>query len=247
MPHNAVHNARMQHRDRQLRALIVPAAAAAQYGGQLASRAYSALPSFSGPGAVTRAIRATHEPKNIDVDANAAITLSATATPFTVLLNPTIQGTTGSTRTGRQFQMSHLRLSVSLVMGADDFDQVRVLVVEDKESRGAAPAIADVLQFNAQGLDQINTAYDFDNVPTRFKVYVDRIVCLNALAAANNPATAHFVQEVPLKSMVHCYGTGTAGTIADIDKGAVYMFVIGVQTATPTFLQYNSRITFRDI
>jgi len=240
----AAHNRRTRARQ-----LVVPAMAAAQAANGLVRGAYNALPSFAERRIVAQAVRASHEPKNLDDD-NAAFNLATTTTPQQFLVNGMAQGTTGSTRTGRQVKLDSFTLHYTLTTnGSNATDYVRVIVVSDRESRGAAMGITDLLAYNTSQADQINSTYNFDNVPSRFAVHYDEVHAFSTGAGSSgNWSSVAFVRRVVLqnRSTVHYYNT-SAGTIVDIDSGAMFMFFIGTNGSAPTGAGFSTRLIYRDI
>jgi hypothetical protein len=199
---------------------------------------------------VNAIVRASHEPKNLDI--SNTYTLSGT-TGTLVLLNAITQGVTGNSRTGRQVKLDHLRLNFTFTASsAESQDAVRIIVLIDKESRGAAPAVGDVLTNSTFGLGALLSSHNFDNVPTRFKILADEVVCIQPTVAVNSTNTVwntnifHRLFHIKLKQNVHYYNT-SAGTIADIDSGALYFITWGVNSSGESTSTYDSRLVFRDM
>jgi hypothetical protein len=219
--------------------------------GAFAGRAGRGMTNFASRGQranqrlVSSVVRATHEPKNLDVSYALA---NMNATYQSLLLNPINQGTGGSNRTGRQISADHLRIHAFLYLPtvAVSGDQVRFMVVWDKEARGAAPVQADVLANVANQVTSLNSAYQFDNVPTRFTVLFDRK--FNVIPRFSGQIFAeHFEVEVPLKGRrAHFYNTTGSG-VADIDSGSIYAFWMGYAAADFCQLSFESRLVFRDL
>jgi hypothetical protein len=189
-------------------------------------------------------IRASHEPKNIDL-LDQSFTNSGTTWTL-VLLNGTHQGVTGNSRTGRQVLTERVELSFTEQCSANPNGTVRLVVFLDKESRGAAPAWGDLLA-DATALD-IPTAmspFNFDNVPSRFRILHDTVFSLNNRYTAQQDTQTLRVS-IPVKSKTHFYNT-SSGNITDIDSGAIYMAVIDSTSTNPNATFYNSRVVFRDV
>jgi len=211
---------------------------------------YQYATSRSARPSVQRIITNSHEPKNADLASS--VGLSGTSTPVRILLNSVDQGITGTNRTGRQIQMASLRCHLLFITDPSSLtdDVVRILVFADKECRGLAPSVGEYLQSVGTVSAQAVSAYDFDNVPTRFTVLADRVVHLKATASPTTTTTTQTIQEVmvdlKLNRRVHYYNT-TGGGIVDIDSGAVWLVVIGVQNVHPSTMFYDTRIVFRDL
>lgn len=202
-------------------------------------------------GALQTIIRDSHEPKNVDVFA--ADTLSTTAAAYTlILLNAIDQGTGGSERTGRQVMLDHLDLRINFLTAttAAQGDNVRVIIVWDKECRGASFVHTDLLALNGSTVAQSVSPFNFDNVPTRLKVLYDRRVPLNPssnlTAATGLPYQTAVDVTLKLNKRVHFYNT-TGGGIADIDSGALQVFIVGAVNTNPSSLTLASRLVYRDL
>lgn len=199
---------------------------------------------------VANAVRASHEPKNVDI--YGANNLVNTNAGLTYTLNATTQGSGGTNRTGRTFQMYSLRLRYQLYTNSARTysDQVRVTLVFDKEARGALPSVGDIYQRTTYGADLTFSPFNFDN-KDRFNILYDEIhdllpsVLLSAGVLTNDIHT--FEKDINLgRRKVRCYNT-SAGTIADIDEGSLFLFITGNQTAAMPGFAYSSRLIFRDL
>lgn len=217
---------------------------------QLARRAYGALPSMTGP-SVAQIVRATHEPKNLDLFAT-GLTVSGT-TYTAVLLNPIVQGTTGNNRSGREVRNEGLRIALNFQSNQSqaNADCVRITVVRDDECRGAAPGYyQDVLQNGVFGQEALNSSFNFDNIQRRFKVLFDKRITLNPAAGVSGTYGTVFAPvliEEKLGFKTHYYNNSNAGTIADIDSGALYLFITGLDATNASGWNYDTRLIFRDL
>lgn len=181
------------------------------------------------------------------------------------LMNGTIPGNAIQNRLGRRIRMVSLRIMGAIFQvqnGAapgDDF--VHIYVVYDKQVNGTAYALADLLQScDRSGTTATNTfaSVNMSN-SKRFKILRHTFMKIECPAgvSANQPAQEstdfHKVQTVdwyiPLKGLDTQYNTGTAGTIADIQTGALFVMVLGANSAANTqySLQYNARLRFQDL
>ncbi len=202
---------------------------------------------------VRSAVRASHEPKNVDV-MTGALTLVNTNAGVVQALNLTSQGSGGTNRTGRTFTMQSLRLEYTLyTQNTQTFtDLVRVTVIFDKEARGALPATADIFANTSYGTNLLLSPFNFDNL-SRFEILYDQIhdckpmLTLNAATPAPENSLFVFRRNINLRNRkVRCYNT-SAGTIADIDEGSLFIFVTGNQTAAMPVISISSRVIFRDL
>jgi len=232
-------------------ASLAPAVAPVLRRGAESAYAYMTSPSPQ-KGVVQRIIRASHEPKNFDVFVG--VSLSATTTPVEFLLNNVDQGTGGTQRTGRQYVVE--KISLRFLFSTDGTglvgDTVRLLVFVDKESRGTTPGISDVFTLNGSNAVQTISQFNFDNVPTRFKILVDRRVELNPAASPTTTTTVPLLRAVDIelkpRQRVHCFNT-TGGAQGDVDAGTMWCWLVS-STATvshATTASVHSRIIFRDL
>lgn len=131
-------------------------------------------------------------------------------------LNNLTQGATVAQRIGNKVVMKSIHLKLSMVAGAAVQACVRFMMVYDRQPNGAFPLIADILTDQPAG---VATPYGGLNIAnkSRFNVIRD-----------------HFLTFDPAQSQVHninIYAKGrweaeygsTAGTIADLRTGAMYL------------------------
>jgi hypothetical protein len=204
----------------------------------------------SGGPSMAQIVRMAHEVKNADLQASS--TFSSTAyTPF--LLNNINQGTGGTNRTGREIQLESIRLSFFFTLpSTSSGDIIRVIVAQDRETRGVAFGTADVLQNNTYGYQQILSSHNFDNVPSRFKILLDEVVPLNPLTVTNagvyQPVFTRKLYHIDLKGRAHYFNT-TGNGVVDIDSGSIYMLLMNFNSTAGQQPNYNfdSRLVFRDV
>lgn len=180
-------------------------------------------------------VKKSMEYKAVDtaqVDATLAASVNTFSAP--VALNAMSQGTTSGTRVGRRITMKSFqyRLQFSAATGASaNPNPIRVLVVYDKQSNGAAAAATDILTTNTF-VSPINL-----NNSDRFIVISDLI----HESGAAGPSTGDCYRKLSLEAI---YG-GNAGTIADINTGAVLLMVASTGSASVTYNLYP-RIRYTD-
>jgi len=238
--------------DRQRRTRNALGATAAYAAGVAARRLLGGtIPRPVCQPSVAALVRATHEPKNLDISSTGG-TFSTTAYTLNPL-NLIVQGVTGNTRTGRQVRLESLRLSFNFQnQTAVSEDLIRVMVVYDKETRGTSPGSGDILQVNTFGLAQLNSSWNFDNVPTRFQILVDKVMSLtptvstSSTNAAWNSPDNHLLVNVKIGRQTHFYNT-SAGTVADIDSGGLFLILMGKNGTSGSAYSYDSRLVFRDL
>jgi len=248
MPYELGQHVRRHNRRMQMQTVAIPAAAAFSAGGSMIKGAYNMLPSFSERRIVNAAVRAAHELLAVDND-EPSNTLSTSATPTFFLLNGVQQGTAGNQRSGREVKPEGLRLALSSALNSLVSSSLqRFLVVRDNECRGAQFAIADLLQYNTQGIDQLNSPVNFDN-RKRFTILLDKVYTMNSCSALGTSWGVPFVHsefDLRLGGITHYYNT-SSGTITDIDSGAIFLVCIGTSAANADSFGFSSRVTYRNI
>lgn len=169
---------------------------------------------------------------NAQIDAATPANSNAFTTP--VVLNAMLQGTTVGTRIGRKatFRSFQYRMHFSGSTGASgNANAMRVLCVFDKQPNGALAAVTDILITNTF-VSPLNL-----NNSDRFIVISDKV----HQAVSNGPTTGECYKKMSLETM---YGTN-AGTIADINSGAILIMVAQTGAASVTYNLYP-RLRFTD-
>lgn len=192
--------------------------------------------SFAAP---ARMLSSSSEKKDITPAAsNPFGTLAATGS--VLLLNGVAQGTTANTRLGRRITMHSLLVkgTVQLAPTTTGASPLRLIVVYDSQANAAAPVATDVLL-----ADVISAPMNLSN-SRRFKILFDEVVgCIGT----GGPQAAWIERYVKLNHVVE-FNTGSAGTIADIQTGSIYMLGYNngnFGTAFPT-ASIQTRIRFTD-
>lgn len=199
---------------------------------------------------IQQILRASHEPKNVDTIATAGLT--GTGTPVFILLNATTQGVTGNSRSGRQVVGQSLTINLKFETDPTSLqdDVVRVTIVRDKESRGAAPVTADIFANNST-VDYLQVSdFNFDNVPSRFQVLHDEQVLVPNRTSPTT-TTSNLTRVVRrfktrLNFKTHYYNT-SAGNITDIDDGSIYLILSSTTPTKVSSYWVFARYVFRDI
>lgn len=180
------------------------------------------------------------------LDVLTSYTYGTSATGLTpVLLNGCSQGTDATQHIGRQTTMKSLYwlwegyVAPTTVGGTP----LRLVILYDKESEGAAPTIAAAAQTDAFNQDNILAQQNLNN-RDRFVVLVDEVV---ECCGQGGPQT--FMRKGFRKvGLPVVFNAGTGATIAAINTGAVYAFTWatdGITTAAITS-QLQTRIRFED-
>jgi hypothetical protein len=155
------------------------------------------------------------------------------------LLNGIATGTALDQRLGREVRCGSLRGNLlSYVTATTGVDQLhRILLVWDRQPNGAALAILDVLD--------ATTVYAQQNIAniSRFKILWDVFHALNASPESGSLKAIEL--SCPIKKVV-IYNSGTAGTVADIATGSLYLISLGniAPGATAGGVAGTLRLTF---
>ena len=177
------------------------------------------------------------ELKSVDTTGNPVIDTTGAVT----LLNGIARGDEINERNGREVLMKSIQLNMSpMVTSGTGVDQVgRALVVYDRQTNAAAPAITDILVANNY-LDNRN----LDN-RKRFKILMDRRWALNATGEPGAIVVDTFYRR--LRHPV-TFNSGDAGTVADITTGSLYLITIGTKVAGATAgaIPFRCRIRYQD-
>lgn len=179
------------------------------------------------------------ELKDITILTSSPITFNqASANLF--LLNGVAQGTTAITRIGRRITMKSLLLKFQgyLAPTTTGAAALRMLVIYDSQSNATAPAATDVLL-----TDVFDSPMNLNN-SRRFKTLCDEIVPCVGTAGPQAWAVNRYLK----LNHVTEFNNGSAGTIGDIQTGAIYALFYqsgGLLIASPT-AQLYSRVRFDD-
>lgn len=181
------------------------------------------------------------ELKFIDNSATGTLGLAASTFATPVLLNGCVPDATATGRIGRKIVMKSLyfRYTATLQATSTLGGNVRIILVYDKQANAAAPAITDVLL-----ADDFRSPNNLSN-RDRFTVLADEIT--DVISANGNYACSGVIyKKLNMETM---FNAGTAGTIADITTGSLYLLVGQsgqIATAAPQ-LVWRSRVRFHDM
>lgn len=181
------------------------------------------------------------------------------------LLNGCVPGDNSNNRTGRKISMTSMQIRgyVNTVnnSSATAADFLRLILVYDRQPNAALPALADVLQATAQGGGTTSGSFDPLNINNadRFKVLRNwnwgMLTTLGAgvvpVAALLGPQTCDNTtidEYIQLKGMEAHYNAGTAGTVADITTGSIFLLAVGLESAANNSFRFTftARLRFHD-
>lgn len=204
-------------------------------------------PAFKSLARQQNTVRSGPEKKNLDVDdtltTGTNINIPAGASTWVIgatqLLNGMAQGTTAITRLGRKVQGKKINISYTVALQATSIGggQVKIRVVYDKQSNGAAFAILDYLS-----IDGFDSANNLDN-SDRFITLANHLT--EPISVQNNfSACGKLNIPIDLETMY----TGANGVVANILTGSIYLICSQdgqIGTAGPK-LGFYSRYRFVD-
>lgn len=172
------------------------------------------------------------------------------------LLNGIDAGTQAYQRVGRKVRYLSLRVKgVANLEGVTRANVLRMIVVWDKQPNGALPTYSQIFgNTDAVGIttQTLNSQILYDQMD-RFKILRDKTMPMNI--ASNATATelyAYWVEwdeYINLKGLESVYNDGNAGTIADINSGAIYLiFRAAIYDATNSHVDVNcvARLRYTD-
>jgi len=172
------------------------------------------------------------ERKNIDVSTSFT-TGAAFAFSAGQLMNGCAAGTGATNRVGRKISMKVHQFRCAVNSNAGNAGNARILVVYDKQTNGAAPAITDIL-----AADLITAPMNLSNA--------DRFVVIHDVITEGPTDITTTWHEKHFKKMgLETLFGNTGSAVTDINSGSVYMFVAG-GTGSAITVNLYSRIRFVD-
>jgi hypothetical protein len=163
------------------------------------------------------------------------ISQAADTTGAVTLIDGIARGDDVSERVGRKVVMRRITHTlVSYVTPSTGVDQThRYLLVFDKQANGVAPAITDVLvSVSTVALPNLNNRL-------RFVILHDELKALNASAEPGS-YWATGMRKLQCSLNVQ-FNSGDAGTVTDIQTGALYLITLGSMVAGVTAGTFSGR------
>jgi len=169
------------------------------------------------------------------------------ATPQVNLLNGLAQGTTDQTRTGDKVRFARLKLDLLVsapISATGNSTAYKFDIIRYKNPRGVAPTIT-----NLYGVATPAAIDHFNDVSIDWK---SRYECLASRSFVINYPAATVAQvqllsfDINLNDVQTDYSLGNVGTIADIDKNALYL-VAHQDTALSTSVYFAYYLWYQDM
>lgn len=168
-----------------------------------------------------------------------------------ILLNGIARGDDIDERIGRQITMKsievHMRFEAKAPEAGVTPSAIRVLIVYDRQTNGAALTVAQVL--SSVGGPLVTLAPKNLENRDRFQILRDMkfgLPCSVSTDFMAAPKVMKFYQGVNLSTT---YNTGDAGTVADITTGSLYMITLASDAAAGAHMplySFVSRVRYAD-
>lgn len=194
------------------------------------------------------------EKKVLDINATTLAIENATGSPL--LLNACIAGSQNFNRIGRKINLRSLQIRCVLTPTdlTTNAQMVRMLLVYDRQTNGAAPTYADVIKSQNIAGTTSSLAGDMVNLDNRdrFEIIRDKIFSFNfgdSAGYAPSPGSYECSEYIRLQDRPTVYNAGAAGTVGDIQSGSLYIFWISTQAAATgaTLQNLTYRTRFIDV
>lgn len=162
------------------------------------------------------------------------------ASPELTLLNNISQGDTASTRTGKKIVVKSIELSATLqsATGAEGF--FHCFLLKDKDPNGVACTYADV--YDGNSITQLRNMVD----PERFTILKSWKYFINGGTAAGELDQSKIISFYKKVNIPVSYNLGNAGTIADIERNALYFVFSCSQAVANASRVFRARIRYTD-
>lgn len=189
--------------------------------------------------------RGRNELKTIDGGTSSTNNPSA---GIVTLLNGVATGTDYTNRVGRKTIMKSILFRLSLVPNASATngsvgDVLRVMLIYDCQTNGAAPAVSDVLQGGT-----LNNPMNLTN-RDRFKIISDKFLTMGSFVLAASSLTTGSPRPVQLKIYkkmnLEMIFSGTGNTVGSIQTGGLFLLLISLNNQITTSV-WDTRIRFID-
>lgn len=183
-------------------------------------------------------------PSNIERKfVDTALAADATTTASINIVNAMAPGTSASTRIGRRILMKSLQIRAQIERedpATTTSQHVRMMIVYDRQSNATAPAITDIIDAS-----NVQSLRNMANVG-RFFMIADEFIEITAAQGGNQ----YFIYNKFVKfNLPVYYNAGTAGTVADIATGGLFVCYLGSQAAGVDDINVtgNCRLRFTDM
>lgn len=188
--------------------------------------------------------RRMNEKKTIDIDSTSS---NITSTAAVTLISGVATGTDFTDRIGRKIILNSLYVRAYLRPEDDGCanNTVRLAIVYDMQTNGAAPAYTDIFK-QATTTAQLNL-----NNRDRFKILYDKLFALGAVQTTATQAFSNGHNQFSFKKYIklrhEMIFSGTTAAVGSIQTGAMWIVWLGENAAgNGATLGWTSRIRFSD-
>lgn len=170
-------------------------------------------------------------------------TLSSTLGGNVACLNILDTGDTDVTRNGDSILAKYINIKLSFThdLDLDSTSACRVLLVVDKENRGALPANSDILSDPSTG----NFPLALRNLANNDRFVVLRDFTVQMRENINGHAETKY-GGIFKKLNFHMKYDGSAGDVTDVRQNSIFLMVSSDSSTDPIAVTYNSYLTFYD-
>lgn len=177
---------------------------------------------------INRSIKA--EIRINDINTAAA---GVTTAPSLTLLNGVAQGDADAQREGDQIYMKYLILKGYIQPGDPNGNLLRLVIIYDTQTNGAAPSFADLFQT----LGDV-AALRFWFSQKRYKFIFDKTYAVDAY----KPISINIRKKL---NKFTYFGNNASGGVANMIKGSLYLYTISDSGAVPNpTIEWNSRVFY---
>lgn len=163
------------------------------------------------------------------------------STPSVNFISGVAQGDTQNGRNGDSIKLSSVSVKGLCTVGASATTRiVRIMLVNDRVSDGAVPALTDILDNST--LPNVYARYNPDNAGGRFKILYDKRIVVS-------PTTNAIKFNCYRKLRHHLKYTGTTANQSDASIGHLYVLLCSDDNAADTNtpeVEFNSCIRYVD-
>lgn len=165
--------------------------------------------------------------------------------PKAILMNGLAPGSDIGQRIGREVTMRSIEIRFcARNMVSDTTQQIRWLVVYDRQTNAAGCTLGQVLQ-TANNVQEVMTSPRNLENRSRFKILHDESTSAPGSATGNGVSTIERHWYRKLRHPV-TFNSGTAATVADINTGSLYLFVATGLASDGFSLQWYTRVRYED-
>lgn len=177
------------------------------------------------------------ERKNIDTSVTAYSCPLTSSYGTVTLLNGTVRGTNVGERIGRKILMKSVFIRLNSIANSNNASQVRYIIAYDRQTLGATPSSASILDIaNFTGMANLSNA-------ERYVILCDEITD-SRQSNSVNISSKRFI-----KCNLETMYSGNAGTVADINTGALWFMAANNSdqtTGATNTVDFTVRIRYID-